>query len=49
MNSAYRKKLRDEQRKREWKFFAFWSGLNLAVGLLAVGWVWAVEHFGWAI
>jgi hypothetical protein len=43
MNSAYRKLLREEQKKREQKFFLFWTLLNLAVGLLAVGWVWAFK------
>lgn len=43
MNSAYRKMLREEQRKREQKFFLFWTLLNLAVGILALAWVWAVK------
>lgn len=40
MNSAYRKKVREEQKNREKKFFLFWTSLNLVVGGLAVLWAW---------
>lgn len=46
MNSAYRKKVREEQKNREKKFFLFWTSLNLAVGALGLLFVYAVDH-GW--